>query len=162
MLVPSLECDRDIERRDRPAERHTRARRFPSRACATLTGNATGSRGIAVSNVQGNGTVIGTVVSRDCQTDRYELMCSRCRSVTLVEGIVDLLVVHTSARGRFGSPCCVGDYATGCKVGDTSEGKLIGAFMIDSGIETGFPIGIVLASPDEAGLRPLGRDRQGR
>lgn len=100
-------------------------------------------------DVRNNGRVIGSVASRDCQNDRYELMCSCCRSVTLVEGIVDLLVVHTSARGRFRSPCCAGAYATGRRVGNNDEGHLIGAFMIDSGIETGFPIGFVLASTDE-------------
>ena len=100
-------------------------------------------------DVQDNGIVIGTVAPRESQTDTYEQTCLNCRSITLVDGIVDLLVVHTSARGRFRSPCCAGAYATGRRVGDSYEGNLIGAFMIDSGIETGFPIGFVLASTDE-------------
>ncbi len=93
--------------------------------------------------------VIGTVGPIANELAGYELWCTRCGKCTRVAGIVDLLLAHTSALGRFLSPCCAGVVAIVSEVDDDLIGRLIGAFMIDSGIETDFPYGFVVAPSDD-------------
>ena len=93
--------------------------------------------------------IIGTVGPVAIETAEYELCCAGCGKRTRVAGIVDLLLAHSSALGRFLSPCCAGVEAIVTKVGDDSMQRLIGAFMIDSGIETAFPYGFVVAPADD-------------
>jgi hypothetical protein len=91
------------------------------------------------------GTTIGTVGSIDGDANQYELRCGRCGTLARVAGITELLIAHTNALGRFRSPCCAGAEVTARRVEDRNDSLFVGAFMVDSGIDTIFPFGFVVA-----------------
>ena len=99
--------------------------------------------------------VIATIGPVDADATSYELCCSRCGRRTRVAGIVEVLVGHTTALGRFRNSCCVHAEATVCPIGDDPEWQFVGAFMIDSGIATDFPFGFVLTPADDGTSRGL-------
>jgi len=93
--------------------------------------------------------IVGRVGPVAIETAGYELCCACCGKRTRVAGIIELLLAHTSALGRFLSPCCAGVDAFASEVDDNLIGRLVGAFMIDSGIDTNFPYGFVVAPADD-------------
>ncbi len=99
--------------------------------------------------------VIGTVGPVGVEATSYELCCSRCGRRTRVAGIVEVLGVHTTALGRFRSPCCGHADTLARRVADDPEWQFVGAFMIDSGIATDFPFGFVLTPADDGTSRGL-------
>lgn len=99
------------------------------------------------------GNIIGVVGPIEADTRQYELRCEHCGTLTRVTGIVELLIAHTNALGRFRSPCCAVARVTARPIDDGIDSLFVGGFMVDSGIDTAFPFGFVLA--------PEGDERSG-